>query len=267
MDYDGFITTVQQEAAISREEAERAVRATLQTLAERVSGGEAEDVGRQLPDPLRELLRDGSKAQPFGLEEFLRRVAEREGADPTTAERDARAVFAALGRAISRDELADLASELPKDFGPLLEAMLAQPSQPGSSAPSAPPLSARELIAKVAERAGLDEDGARRAIEAVLEALADRISGGQVDDLERELPSELHPPLERGKAQSHGAARPLSLEEFVRGTAEREGVTPDEARAHARSVFATLREAISEKEFSDVVAQLPDEYAALMARP
>ena len=57
MDYDGFITTVQQEAAISREEAERAVRATLQTLAERVSGGEAEDVGRQLPDPLRELLR------------------------------------------------------------------------------------------------------------------------------------------------------------------------------------------------------------------
>jgi uncharacterized protein (DUF2267 family) len=49
--------------------------------------------------------------------------------------------------------------------------------------------------------------------------------------------------------------------------AEREGVTPDEAREHARAVFATLREALSDKEFSDTVVQLPDDYSALLARP
>jgi uncharacterized protein (DUF2267 family) len=43
-------------------------------------------------------------------------------------------------------------------------------------------------------------------------------------------------------------------------------VTPEEAHVHARAVFATLREVISAQEFADVSAQLPDEYAALLAR-
>jgi uncharacterized protein (DUF2267 family) len=59
----------------------------------------------------------------------------------------------------------------------------------------------------------------------------------------------------------------MSLDEFVRRVAEREGVTPAEARDHARAVFATLREAVGEEEFRDIRAQLPLEYAALEARP
>ena len=43
-----------------------------------------------------------------------------------------------------------------------------------------------------------------------------------------------------------------------------EGVT-DNARGRA-AVFRTLREVVGEKEFSDVDAQLPDEYAALLLR-
>jgi uncharacterized protein (DUF2267 family) len=123
-----------------------------------------------------------------------------------------------------------------------------------------------EFVKGVARRAALDEDRARRATEAVLEALGERISRGQVRDLEQRLPDELDAPLERGDAASNGAARPLSLEEFERGIAEREGVTPSEAHEHARAVFATLREAVGEKEIADTAAQLPDEYAAVMAR-
>ena len=56
MDYEHFITTVQHEAGVSKDEAERAVGATLTTLAERISGGEANDIAKQLPSELRRLL-------------------------------------------------------------------------------------------------------------------------------------------------------------------------------------------------------------------
>jgi uncharacterized protein (DUF2267 family) len=59
----------------------------------------------------------------------------------------------------------------------------------------------------------------------------------------------------------------MSLDDFVRRIAEREGVTPAEAREHARAVFATLREAVGEDEFRDVSAQVPLEYAAVKALP
>jgi uncharacterized protein (DUF2267 family) len=59
----------------------------------------------------------------------------------------------------------------------------------------------------------------------------------------------------------------MALERFLRNVAEREGVTPAQAHEHTRAVFATLREAITPKEWQDVIAQLPDEYAAVSARP
>jgi uncharacterized protein (DUF2267 family) len=59
----------------------------------------------------------------------------------------------------------------------------------------------------------------------------------------------------------------MSLDEFLRRVAEREGVAPLQARGHASAVFATLREAVSPKEFLDMTAQLPAEFAAVQARP
>jgi uncharacterized protein (DUF2267 family) len=265
MNYATFIETVEHEAGAPRADAERAVRATLKTLGERLSGGESRDIAAQLPPEVRPFLEDGVDAQAFDAEEFVRRVARREGTPPATAARHARAVFAALGRAVTRDELEDMASELPRDFSGFLEAAAARRAAEDTA--SSPLISAETFWRRVAQRAGLDRERAEWATDAVLEALADRISGGEVDDLEEQVPRELHPPLERGKAQSHGAARRLALDEFVRGIAEREGVTPGEAFEHARAVFATLRETLTDKEFSDFVAQLPADYAALLDRP
>lgn len=266
MDYEHFIATVQHEAGIPKQQAERAVAATLATLAERISGGEANDIAKQLPAELRRLLADGSNAQPFDLKEFLRRVAEREGVAPDSAEQHALAVFSALGRAVSHDEIADMASELPKDFAPFITAAESRPA-PAEPPPPGVVLRLEDFIERVCRRSGLAQDEAVRATQAVLEALGDRISGGQVDDLAARLPAALEQPLKRGKARSKGAARPLSLDEFLRAIADREGVTPEQAKDHARAVFATLREAVGEKEFADTVAQLPKDYAALLARP
>jgi uncharacterized protein (DUF2267 family) len=265
MEHQDFLTVVEETARLTRADAERAVRATLTVLAERLSYGEARDVAAELPEELRPLLADDTPTQRFGLDEFVQRVAEREGVDLDAAREHVRAVFAALGRALDWKELHDIASELPREFDDLI-AEAERWSLVAEREAKHGPASADDFVRRVAERTRLDPDGARRATEAVLEALADRISGGEVDDLEEELPPELHPPLERGKLQSHGAARPLSLGEFLREIGELEGATPDDARKHARAVFATLREAISDKEFGDVISQLPSDYTVVLAR-
>jgi uncharacterized protein (DUF2267 family) len=260
--YVGFLSRVERDAGLSRPEAERAVRATLQTLGERLSRGQSRDLAAQLPPELAGVVASDTNAQAYDLDEFLRRVAEREGVSVADARAHARAVFATLGRAVRRKEIDDMAAELPKDFAPLLSA--AEP--PPFEEPDRPPtLTADEFVQRVARRAGLSSAAAQRATEAVLEALADRISGGQIDDLADQLPRELQPPLLRGKIRSHGAARPLSVADFVRVVAEREGAAPEDAREHARAVLTTMREAVSDKEFADTMAQLPDDYRALVA--
>jgi uncharacterized protein (DUF2267 family) len=123
-----------------------------------------------------------------------------------------------------------------------------------------------DFIEAVRDELGLSADEAAEAVDATLETLAERISGGEVEDLMSQLPRELHPALVRGSDESQGVAQRMSLEEFVRELAEREGATPDDAVDHARAVFKTLRQAVDEGEFEDVMAQLPDEYTLLLAR-
>jgi uncharacterized protein (DUF2267 family) len=123
-----------------------------------------------------------------------------------------------------------------------------------------------DFTLRVAELAGLDREQARTAAEAVLETLAVRISAGEVEDLKNEIPQDLHAALERGLRESREARR-MSVEEFLDHIAEREGIDRDEALEHTRATFAALRELITGKEFSDMAAQLPAEYAPLLAAP
>ena len=167
-------------------------------------------------------------------------------------------MFAALGRLVPADEIRDMTSELSRDYAPLIAA---------AEGRFFPLMSAETFFQRVGDRAGLPPDRARRATEAVLETLAERIAGGEVDDLIAQLPVELHPPLERGKASSGGHARRMSLDQFLERVAMREGVPPEQAREHVRAVFATLRDAIPEQEVFDIAAQLPQEFAAVEAFP
>lgn len=189
-DYEGFIRTVSERAHASVEHAERAACAPLRTLAERRTAGETEDVAERLPAELRRRLGGADGFDPFHVEEFLRRVEERAGLDRPHAERHARAVFVALRRAVRPDEFDDLRSELPKDFEPLLADAVREPAPPPGTEAT---VSVDELIGRVAERAGLDRDRARRAVEAVLEALAHWITAG-------------HEGVDGGQAAEHARA-------------------------------------------------------------
>jgi uncharacterized protein (DUF2267 family) len=256
VDYERFIGFVREASGLGRSEAERATGAVLQTLAQRLSAGEARDLAEQLPPEVAPFLGTASGAEPFDAEEFVRRIAAREDADQKEAERHARAVLLALSRSVSEEEFDDMIAELPRSFAPLLP-----------RGERIAPMPAEEFLRGVGERAGLDQEAARRATTAVLETLGERISGGEVRDLIDVLPVELHEPLRRGDELSNGAARRMSLTGFVRRVAEREGAIPAEAQEHARAVLATLREALPRKEWLDITAQLPDEYAAIAARP
>jgi uncharacterized protein (DUF2267 family) len=245
MDYDRFITTVERATGVWRGAAERATRATLQTLADRISKEEALDLVEELPPELAPAMFTDGPAEGFDVDEFIRRVAEREGADMATAKCHA---------AISTEAYDDLMSQLPSDYRPLLP-----------KANYHEPPSHQALLDWVSAQAKLDPDGAQRALDAVLETLAERIAPGEVDDLIAWLPVELHSALKRGKAGNPGRARHTPLDEFLALVARREGATPEQAFAHASAVMATLRDAL-EEEFFDVSVQLPPEYGVLWMR-
>lgn len=115
-DHDAFAKAVADATGLTLDDADRAIEATLVTLGERISEGEAEDLARHLPDSLASRIVQRGPAQGFGADEFFRRVAEREGTDAGTAERHARAVVAAMARREGRKELHDMLSQLPREL-------------------------------------------------------------------------------------------------------------------------------------------------------
>jgi uncharacterized protein (DUF2267 family) len=252
--YEEFIRSVQTRADLEWEPAVRAARVTLETLARRIARGEAQDLAARLPPELGPSVWTDEEAEPFDVEEFIRRVARREGVDLATAERHAQATFAALWQAVGAEEIGDVAAELSADYARLM--------------PTGPAIEVEELdkfVKRVAQHGALDPEDAKRATDAVLETLGERISGGEVEDLIAQLPVELHASLKRGNAASGGKATRMSLEDFVRRVAECEGVDPERALDRTRAVFAALREALPDKELRDVDAQLPAEYDVLFA--
>jgi uncharacterized protein (DUF2267 family) len=125
MKHDEFIRQVQHRARLSsRGEAERATHATLETLAERLTGGEAKDMASQLPHELgQHLRRDWSgTGERFSLEEFFQRVSVREGVELPEAVSHARAVIEVLSEAVSKGEMDDVRAQLPAEFDRLFEA-------------------------------------------------------------------------------------------------------------------------------------------------
>ena len=114
-----------------------------------------------------------------------------------------------------------------------------------------------QLLQSVELVAGVDRDGARRAVAATMATLAERLGRPATDALAGALPGELREPL----AAAPATGEAFDAGEFVRRTAAREGRTPEQARRDARAVFATLKEDVAAVD--RLREQLPPDYAAL----
>jgi uncharacterized protein (DUF2267 family) len=124
MDHQTFTTTAAQRAGMPVDTVERVERATLRTLADRISGGEAKDLAVQLPVHLKDALRPAHKeAEAFDVDEFVRRVAERGGVRPDEARAAAAAVLITVREAVSPGEFDDVLSQLPQEYRELVGPM------------------------------------------------------------------------------------------------------------------------------------------------
>ncbi|MBM7489588.1 uncharacterized protein (DUF2267 family) [Micromonospora luteifusca] len=117
MQYAEFIQSVATRPKMSPTLAEPITRATLATLAERLSGGQARDLAVQLPEGLRgDLRKPDEEAEPFELPEFFERVQQRAAVEFQTATDGVRAVLDTLRDAVSAKEYEDSIAQLPKEF-------------------------------------------------------------------------------------------------------------------------------------------------------
>lgn len=112
-----------------------------------------------------------------------------------------------------------------------------------------------EFLTQVRERTGLSSrTDAEQATQAVLRTLGERLQGGEPKNLASQLPPELgHYLLEPGA----GDGVRLSEQDIYDLVSVREGVDTPIARVHVRAVASVLRDAVSEGEWQNVLAQLP----------
>jgi uncharacterized protein (DUF2267 family) len=125
---DEFIAEVRNLAELGNDEdAEKATRATLETLRERLAGDEPSNLAAQLPPEVASYVEGAGGQDSFGVDEFYSRVAQKEGVGQDEATRRARAVATVLQTAVTGGELDDVHSQLGDEYKELF-------GQPGTSA-------------------------------------------------------------------------------------------------------------------------------------
>jgi RND superfamily putative drug exporter len=111
-----LIERIGARAGVGPDEADRATRAALSTLAERITRKETRALASQLPPRLADQLRRAARRpERFNADEFVHRMGEREGVSDTTARAHARAVLTTL-EDNATDRLAYVRAQLSDDY-------------------------------------------------------------------------------------------------------------------------------------------------------
>jgi uncharacterized protein (DUF2267 family) len=130
MQYHDFLAQVERRAELttSSGEAKTAIQATLETFCDHLAGNAPAKLAAQLPEEIAEIITaykndPDAEGEGFGVEEFVRRVAEKIGLeDKEQARNQATAVLAVVQEAISPGEWEKLSGTFPAEYKTLFEA-------------------------------------------------------------------------------------------------------------------------------------------------
>jgi uncharacterized protein (DUF2267 family) len=114
-----FVAAVKESLGLpDNQAAERAVKATLTVLGQRLQGGEAKDLASQLPGSLADALPSEGAGERFDVDTFYQRIAEQEGEGVTVAQarQHARAIAKGLETALTDGEWQNFTSQLSQDY-------------------------------------------------------------------------------------------------------------------------------------------------------
>ncbi len=114
-------------------------------------------------------------------------------------------------------------------------------------------------------RGGLTRELAENAAASVMCILEQHLAGGEIDDLEAQLPHRLRELLQRCPVHHGAPPQRFGREEFLQRVADDLGVELDEAEHLTHVVFETVRDWLSEGEIEDVASQLPSDVRSLWA--
>jgi uncharacterized protein (DUF2267 family) len=272
VEYDQFIDRVAERTRLSREHAATLTQATLQVLAERISGGQADDLAAALPDELAGALQKSPRApaEGFDFNAFVGKVRSRVPDLPYEAIIPGiRAVLMTLRDAVPDKEFQDTMAQLPGGFRELLQ---------GTDVPPQAPLPAHAaveqgrpadldddaVVQRTAARANVPTGDAAQLARATLQTLGDRIGGRQAHELAQRLPETsagwLDEP-EETPAQEYG------VDDFVsRIRILVPEVPDDDVTSGIQAVIVALREAAGDTEVDIALGPLPQESDRLLER-
>ncbi len=120
----------------------------------------------------------------------------------------------------------------------------------------------KQFVQRVQWVGHFDSEGlAERAVRAVLETLARRLTAEEAGRLWHSLPAGLELSVRHEKEHEI-----FSLDEFLDMVAEHEGATYPAAEHHAEAVLGVLQENLSSRELGEMVSHLPADYADFFKR-
>jgi uncharacterized protein (DUF2267 family) len=94
----------------------------LETLRDRLAGGQPENLGAELPREIAIHLEGGGGEEPLALHDFFVRVSDGIGVDLPEGIHQARAVISVVTDAVSEGQIANVRQQLPEEYAPLFDA-------------------------------------------------------------------------------------------------------------------------------------------------
>jgi uncharacterized protein (DUF2267 family) len=125
----------------------------------------------------------------------------------------------------------------------------------------------RALVEALAREGLPRRTEAARAVEAVVCALAQRLSGADFAPVRERLPAPLQTRLVACERHAASPAAPRTAEELYAIVAEDLGRAPGEVETTVRAVMAAIRSQLGEDEAEEVAARLPIDLLPLWRRP